>query len=244
VLNVPTEPYAITPSRENANRGQIEFRHVAFRHAEHLPYLYRDLNFTLTPGRCVALIGPSGCGKSTLARLMQGFYLPSDGQILLDGRDIRHLSANELRQVFGVVPQETILFAGTVYDNLILANPQVTFEHVIAVCKMAEIHDTIEQLPKGYQTELGERGVGLSGGQKQRLAIARALLKGPKVLIFDEATSGLDPTTAEHLGRTINGFRGKVATLFIAHHLPKGLHIDEVIQLGSPAHEKHMSVVS
>jgi len=245
ILNVPPEPYALTPSRENARRGLIEFRNVAFRHGEHLPYLYRNLNLTLTPGRCVALIGPSGCGKSTLARLMQGFYLPSDGQILLDGRDIRHLSANELRGVFGVVPQETVLFAGTVYENLVLANPQASFEQVIAVCRLAGIHDTIERLPQGYQTELGERGTGLSGGQRQRLAIARALLKGPKVLIFDEATSGLDAATAEGLAKTINGFKGRVSTLFIAHHLPKGLAIDEVIQLdGGAAHDKHMSVVS
>jgi subfamily B ATP-binding cassette protein HlyB/CyaB len=193
----------------------------------------------------VALIGPSGCGKSTLARLMQGFYLPTDGQVLLDGRDLRHLSANELRQVFGVVPQETVLFAGTVYENLLLANPQASFEQVIAVCKLAAIHDTVEQLPNGYQTELGERGVGLSGGQRQRLAIARALLKGPKVLIFDEATSGLDAATAESLAKTINTFKGRVSTLFIAHHIPKGLQVDEVIQLdGAAAYEKHMSVVS
>jgi subfamily B ATP-binding cassette protein HlyB/CyaB len=245
ILDVPPEPYALLPSRENARRGLIEFRNVAFRHAEHLPYLYRDLNLTLSPGRCVALIGPSGCGKSTLARLMQGFYLSSDGQILLDGRDIRHLSANELRGVFGVVPQETVLFAGTVYENLLLANPQASFEQVIAVCRLAGIHDTIERMPQGYQTELGERGTGLSGGQRQRLAIARALLKGPKVLIFDEATSGLDAATAEGLAKTINGLKGRVSTLFIAHHLPKGLAIDEVVQLdGDAAHEKHMSVVS
>ncbi|MEZ5446107.1 MAG: peptidase domain-containing ABC transporter [Gammaproteobacteria bacterium] len=245
ILNALPEPYALTPSREYAQRGVIEFRGVAFRHAEHLPYLYRNLNLTLEPGRCVALIGPSGCGKSTLARLMQGFYLPSDGQILLDGRDIRHLSANELRQVFGVVLQETVLFAGTVYENLLLANPQASFEQVIAVCRLAVIHDTIERLPQGYQTELGERGTGLSGGQRQRLAIARALLKGPKVLIFDEATSGLDAATAEGLAKTINSLKGRVSTLFIAHHLPKRLAIDEVIQLdGAAAEEKHMSVVS
>lgn len=245
ILNVPPEPYALTPTRENARRGLIEFRGVAFRHAEHLPHLYRNLNLTLTPGRCVALIGPSGCGKSTLARLMQGFYLPTDGQILIDGRDLRNLSANELRQVFGVVPQETVLFAGTVYENLLLANPRANFEQVIAACRLAGIHETIEQLPKGYQTELGERGTGLSGGQRQRVAIARALLKGPKMLIFDEATSGLDAATAECLAKTINSLKGRVSTLFIAHHLPKGLAIDEVIQLdGAAAHEKHMSVVS
>ncbi|MBU3988653.1 MAG: ATP-binding cassette domain-containing protein, partial [Gammaproteobacteria bacterium] len=118
------------------------------------------------------------------------------------------------------------------YENLILANPRATFEQVVQACQWAEIHDTIEKLPKGYQTEVGERGVGLSGGQKQRIAIARALLKQPRVLIFDEATANLDPQTAEHFARTINKFKGKVTMLFIAHQLPKGLQVDEVVTLG------------
>jgi subfamily B ATP-binding cassette protein HlyB/CyaB len=180
-------------------------------------------------------MGPSGCGKSTLAKLLQGFYQPSDGQILIDGRDIRYLSANELRQHFGVVPQETILFSGSLYDNLVLGNPHASFEEVIAACKMAEIHEVIEQLPQGYQTEVGERGVGLSGGQKQRLAIARALLKKPKILIFDEATSNLDHQTAEHFAQTINALKGQVTLLFIAHQLPKGLQIDGIVRLGPQA---------
>ena len=176
-------------------------------------------------------MGPSGSGKSTLAKLMQGFYQPSDGQITIDGRDIRYLSANELRQHFGVVPQETIQFSGTLYDNLILANPHASFEQVVQACKMAEIHDVIEKLPKGYQTEVGERGVGLSGGQKQRIAIARALLKRPKILIFDEATSNLDQSTAEHFAKTINAIKGQVTMLFITHQLPKGLQVDEVVKI-------------
>jgi subfamily B ATP-binding cassette protein HlyB/CyaB len=191
VMNAPAEPYSLIPAREGGGAGHIEIKNLAFRYAEHLPYLYRGLNLSLKPGAAAALMGPSGCGKSTLAKLLQGFYQPADGQILIDGRDIRHLSANELRQHFGVVPQETILFSGTIYDNLTLGNPHATFEEVITACKMAEIHEVIEQLPQGYQTEVGERGVGLSGGQKQRLAIARALLKKPKILIFDEATSNL-----------------------------------------------------
>jgi subfamily B ATP-binding cassette protein HlyB/CyaB len=125
-----------------------------------------------------------------------------------------------------------VLFSGTVYDNLMLANPLATFEQVVHACKLAEIHETIEQLPQGYQTEVGEHGVGLSGGQKQRLAIARALLKRPRMLIFDEATSGLDSATAEQFARTINQFRGRVTIIFIAHQLPKGLQVDSVITLG------------
>jgi subfamily B ATP-binding cassette protein HlyB/CyaB len=132
-----------------------------------------------------------------------------------------------------VVPQETILFSGTLYANLLMANPHATFEQVVHACRMAEIHDVIEQLPQGYQTEIGERGVGLSGGQKPRMAIARALLKQPQILIFDEATSSLDSATAEHFAATINQLRGKVTMLFITHALPKGLQVDEVVRIGA-----------
>ena len=166
---------------------------------------------------------------------MLGFYRPQDGRILLDGQDIRHFAANELRQTYGVVPQETVLFAGTVFENLQMANPQAGFPEIVAACKLAEIHDTIEALPDGYQTELGEHGVGLSGGQKQRIAIARALLKRPRVLIFDEATANLDRETAEHFAKTINQLKGKVTMLFIAHQIPKTLQVDETVRLGLDA---------
>ena len=165
---------------------------------------------------------------------MLGFYQPNEGQITLDGRDIRHLAANELRSAFGVVPQETVLFAGTLYDNLVMAHPHARFEDVIAACKAAEIHEVIDQLPNGYQTEIGERGTGLSGGQRQRIAIARALLKRPKILIFDEAVSNLDQQTAEHFAKTINTLKGKVTMLFITHQVPKGLRVDEVFSFDGP----------
>ncbi|MEO5671719.1 MAG: ATP-binding cassette domain-containing protein, partial [Ramlibacter sp.] len=148
--------------------------------------------------------------------------------IKVDGIDVRNQSANELRSHFGVVPQETVLFSGTIYDNLLAANPQATFQDVVAACRKAEIHTTIEALPQGYQTEVGERGTGLSGGQKQRVSIARALLKNPKVLIFDEATSSLDMPTAESFVSTINQFKGQVTMIFITHALPRTLQVDEV----------------
>ena len=154
------------------------------------------------------------------------------------------MSANELRSYFGVVPQETVLFSGTIYENLILANPHATFDDVVHACKMAEVHQVIEELPQGYQTEIGERGSGLFGGQKQRLAIARALLKQPKILIFDEATSNLDQQTAEHFAKTINALKGQVTMLFITHAMPKGLQIDEVIQIGASHGSERLSVVS
>ncbi|WP_434516154.1 peptidase domain-containing ABC transporter [Dechloromonas sp. ARDL1] len=232
ILDMPQEPHTLTPTRENQGPGRIDLCHLAFRYSEHHPWLYRNLNLALKPGYLSVLMGPSGCGKSTLAKLLLGFYQPNEGQINLDGKDIRHLAANELRTTFGVVPQETVLFAGTLYDNLVMAHPHASFEDVIQACKAAEIHEVIETLNDGYQTEIGERGTGLSGGQRQRIAIARALLKRPKILVFDEAVSNLDQQTAEHFARTINKLKGKVTMLFITHQIPRGLMVDEVIELG------------
>jgi subfamily B ATP-binding cassette protein HlyB/CyaB len=235
MMDMPAEPYAMTPSREAGGQGALELVNVAFRYSEHHPWLYRNLNLAFKPGRLSVLMGPSGCGKSTLAKLLLGFYQPSDGLIQLDGRDIRFLAANELRRTFGVVPQETVLFSGTIYDNLVMAHPHASFEEVIAACKAAEIHDTIDKLPNGYQTEIGERGTGLSGGQRQRLAIARALLRKPKILIFDEAVSNLDQHTAEQFARTVNSLKGKVTMVFITHQIPRGLQVDEVFSFDRSA---------
>jgi subfamily B ATP-binding cassette protein HlyB/CyaB len=233
IMNAPMEPYSLLPNRVRTGAGRIEVQDLAFRYAENLPLLFKGLNLRIEAGRTVAFMGPSGCGKSTLAKLLQGMYRPSEGRISLDGNDIAYLAANELRMNFGVVPQETMLFSGTVYENLIAAHPHATFEQVVKACRTAEIHDVIERLPQGYQTPIGERGVGLSGGQKQRLAIARALIKQPKILIFDEATSSLDLATAEHFCATINLLKGKVTMLFITHALPKNLQVDEIVQIGA-----------
>jgi len=232
VMDAPQEPYSLLPSREGGGKGKIEFHDVSFRYSDQLPYLYRNFNMSIESGQCIALMGPSGSGKSTLAKLLQGFYLPSDGHIHIDGRDVRNFSANELRQYFGVVPQETILFSGTIYENLILANPHANFAQVVQACKQAEIHEAVEALPDGYRTPIGERGTGLSGGQKQRLAIARALLKHPKILLFDEATSSLDAATSEAFAATVNLLKGKVTMLFITHQLPTALKVDVIIKIG------------
>jgi subfamily B ATP-binding cassette protein HlyB/CyaB len=241
ILDMPQEPFTLTPQRAAGGEGRIDIRDVGFRYSEQHPWRYRNLSLAIPTGKLTVLMGPSGCGKSTLAKLMQGFYWPQEGQVTLDGRDIRQLAANELRATFGVVPQETVLFAGSVYDNLVMAHPHASFEDVIAACKAAEIHEVIEKLPQGYQTEIGERGTGLSGGQRQRIAIARALLKRPKVLIFDEAISNLDQQTAEHFAQTINRLKGKVTMIFITHQVPKGLQVDEVVNMGQ--HALHMSLV-
>jgi len=235
IMDAPAEPYALAPSRTAQGKGDIRISDMSFRYSPEHPYLYRNLNIVLKPGKLTVLTGPSGSGKSTLAKLLLGFYQPTDGRIEIDGRDIRHLSANELRQYFGIVPQETYLFSGTIYENLIAANPNAGFDDVVQACRIAEIHETIEKLPKGYNTEIGEHGVGLSGGQKQRLAIARAVLKRARILVFDEATSNLDAATAEQFASTINQLKGKVTLLYIAHLVPKGLQVDEVVRLGERA---------
>jgi len=237
LMDCPPEPHTLVPTRRTQVEGRIEITALGFRYADTQPWLYRGLNLIIPPGKTVALMGPSGCGKSTLSKLLLGFLMPAEGIIKIDGVDTRFLSANELRNAFGVVPQETILFSGTVYDNLIAGAPHASFEDVETACRMAEIHDHIQSLSQGYQTEIGEKGAGLSGGQKQRIAIARALLKRPKILIFDEATSNLDPITAEAFAKTINQLKGQATMIFITHQLPKALQVDGLVQLGGQAAE-------
>jgi ATP-binding cassette, subfamily B, bacterial HlyB/CyaB len=233
IMNAPAEPHSAAPTRTSIeSAAKIELQGVSYRHRDEDPFLYRNLSVSFPTGRLILLTGPSGCGKSTLAKLMLGFYQPSEGRLLLDGHDLRHLSANELRQAFGVVLQETVLFSGTLYDNLSMANPAASQDEIVVACRRAEIHEAIERLPKGYGTEIGEHGVGLSGGQRQRIAIARALLKRPRTLIFDEATSGLDSRTAENLAGTINQLKGSATIFFIAHQVPRGLAVDEAFRFG------------
>jgi subfamily B ATP-binding cassette protein HlyB/CyaB len=232
LMDAPAEHYTVRPVRTARATGRIEFDRVTFRYAPELAPVLEDFSLKVEAGACVALMGPSGSGKSTLARLLLGYYPPSAGAIRVDGHDTRNLSANELRILFGVVPQETRLFSGTIYDNVARAQPHATFAEVIEACRQAEIHEFIEGLPQGYATPIGEHGAGLSGGQKQRIAIARALLRRAPILLFDEATASLDSPTAEALGRTISRLRGRVTILFIAHRLPESLAVDAVSRMG------------
>ena len=234
LMDAPAEAYAVRPGHAHEGAGRIEIENLSFAYSDSHAPVFENFSLRVEPGACVALVGPSGSGKSTLARLLLGFYLPSRGSIKVDGQDTRHLSANELRLQFGVVPQETRLFSGTIHDNLALAQPHASFAEIVEACRMAEIHECIEALPQGYQTVIGEHGAGLSGGQKQRIAIARALLRRPRILVFDEATASLDRDTADAIGRTVSCLRGKVTMLFIAHHLPETLAVDLTAKLEQP----------
>jgi subfamily B ATP-binding cassette protein HlyB/CyaB len=233
IMDAPAEPHALTPTGPTDARGELRMEGISFRYSDRHPYLYEEFSAAFLPGTLTVITGPSGAGKSTLAKLLLGFQSAERGRILLDGRDTRHMPLNALRGQLGVVPQETWLFSGSITENLIAANPNARVRDVIEACRVAEIHDFIEQLPNGYQTEIGEHGTGLSGGQKQRLAIARALLREPKILLFDEATSSLDRDTAERFARTVNGIKARATILFIAHEIPPGLEVDHVITLGA-----------
>lgn len=230
IKDAPKEPHRQTLSGTIRREGFLQCRALGFRYGDR-PWLFRNLSFELRPGGCVALIGGSGSGKSTFARLLQGFYLPVEGSMTIDGADTRRMAANELRAYLGVVPQETRLFSGTVLENLLEAAPEAGFSDAVAACKSAGVHDVVASLPDGYLTHLGENGIGLSGGQKQRIAIARAMLKGARILVLDEATSSLDPELADGLIETVNALRGQVSVLFIGHRLPARLQCDSVVRI-------------
>jgi len=231
LMDAPAELYSMSPARGREAAGRIEIDKVTFRYQEGEPPVYENFSLTIEAGACVAITGPSGSGKSTLSKLLQGFHVPSAGAVRIDGRDTRQFAANELRLNFGVVPQETRLFSGSLLENLVAGQPHASLAEVAEACREAEIHDTIESLPQGYRTQVGENGVGLSGGQKQRIAIARALLRRPRILIFDEATASLDRETAEAFARTVSRLRGSATVLFISHHIPDGLVADSTARI-------------
>jgi subfamily B ATP-binding cassette protein HlyB/CyaB len=231
IMDVPQEPYALASERGTAALARLECRDLGFRYSSARPWLFQHLSFVLEPGQCMALTGASGRGKSTVTRLLQGFYPVEHGQILIDGVDTRDLAANQLRSYFGIVPQESRLFSGTILQNIIGDGQYPDLEAAIEACQLAQVHATIEALPRGYLSLIGENGAGLSGGQKQRLAIARALVRRPRILMFDESTSNLDAELTASLMQVISALRGKVSVLFVAHDVPIGLNPDSVICL-------------
>jgi subfamily B ATP-binding cassette protein MsbA len=211
-------------------KGQIEFHNVSFGYQEGLPVL-REINLEVKPGQVVALVGPSGAGKTSLVNLIPRFYDPTAGSIAVDGYDLRKIKIKSLRSQIGLVPQESILFGTTIRENIAYGRPDATEAEIIAAAKAANAHDFIIGLSNGYETMVGERGASLSGGQRQRIAIARALLKNPRILILDEATSALDNESERLVQEALEYLMRDRTTLVIAHRLSTVQYADKIVVL-------------
>jgi len=211
-------------------QGTLAFRHVDFRYDPRRAIL-SDVDFEVAPGATLAVVGPSGAGKSTLARLLFRFYDVDRGAIEIDGQDIREVTQDSLRRAIGVVPQDTVLFNDTIYYNIAYGRPGAGRAEIEAAARRAHIHDFIASLPDGYETVVGERGLKLSGGEKQRVAIARVVLKAPKILIFDEATSALDTKTEREIQASLAEVATDHTTLVIAHRLSTVVDANQILVL-------------
>ncbi|MDO4331166.1 MAG: ABC transporter ATP-binding protein [Eubacteriales bacterium] len=211
--------------------GEITFKHVSFEYPDdHTPVL-SDINLTIRPGEKVALVGPSGGGKTTLCNLIPRFYDTTEGEILLDGQNIKHATLQSLRSNVGVVQQDVYLFSGTVYENIAYGKPEASREEVVNAAKLAGAHEFIMELKNGYDTYVGERGVKLSGGQKQRISIARIMLRAPKVVLLDEATAALDNESEHLVSESLDKLAEGRTTLTIAHRLTTIHGADRILVL-------------
>jgi ATP-binding cassette, subfamily B, beta-glucan exporter len=223
--SVPEKPDALSLPRV---QGEVRFEQVGFAYPGGPPIL-DGIEFTAAPGRTIALVGQTGAGKSTAMALLQRLWDPVSGRITLDGHDLRDVTLESLRRNIGVVFQEALLFNRPIRDNLVVGRPDATQEEIERACRMAEAHDFITRKPQGYDTPVGERGGALSGGQRQRLAIARALLKDPPVLILDEATSALDAATEARVQKALKALMEGRTTFIIAHRLSTVRDADEIL---------------
>jgi subfamily B ATP-binding cassette protein MsbA len=211
-------------------RGHVEFKDVSFAYNEGTPTL-SDIAFAIPPGSVVALVGPSGAGKSTLADLLPRFYDPTGGQVLIDGRDIKGVTLESLRRQIAIVPQETVLFSGTIRDNIAYGRRDATDAQIEAAARAANADSFIQGFAKKYDTLIGERGATLSGGERQRIAIARALLADPRILILDEATSSLDAASEALVQEALETLMRGRTTLVIAHRLSTIINADRIVVL-------------
>ncbi len=211
-------------------RGEVEFSNVFFAYSDNEPVL-RNVSVKVAPGEVVALVGPSGAGKTTFINLIPRFFDVSDGCLKIDGRDVRDFSLNSIRRFIAMVPQETLLFSGTIEDNIRFGKLDATREEIIEAAKLANAHDFILSQPDGYDTMLGERGVNLSGGQAQRVALSRAFLKDPGILILDEATSALDSEAENLIKESLNRLMADRTTFMIAHRLSTVIKADKILVL-------------
>jgi len=212
----------------NVSHGEITFNQVNFSYQTERSIL-NDVSFTVKAGQKIAIVGSSGAGKSTIVRLLYRFYDLNQGSIQIDQQDISQITQDSLRQSIGVVPQDTVLFNNSIYYNLLYAKTDATEQDIKNAAKMAHIHQFILSLPKGYDTIVGERGLKLSGGEKQRMAIARAILKKPKILLFDEATSSLDSKTEQAIQQTLKEVAVNHTTIVVAHRLSTITDADQIL---------------
>jgi ABC-type transport system involved in Fe-S cluster assembly fused permease/ATPase subunit len=226
-----TEPEIIDEPQSGPlelQRGEVRFEHVSFGYNADRRILH-DVDFAIQPGEKVAVVGHSGAGKSTLSRLLFRFYDVNEGAIRIDGQDLRQVTQESLRSAIGIVPQDTVLFNESIYYNLAYGRTEASREEIEQAAAMAHIRGFIESLPQGYDTIVGERGLKLSGGEKQRIAIARAILKRPRIMVFDEATSSLDTRTEQAIQETLGEVAENHTTLVIAHRLSTVVDADRIL---------------
>jgi len=214
----------------DVSRGEIRFENVSFGYDLRRPIL-KDVSFVVPPGRTVAIVGPSGAGKSTISRILYRFYDVLEGRVLIDGQDIRDVRQDSLRAAIGIVPQDTVLFNDTIAYNIAYGKPGADQTEIETAARLARIDGFVAALPDGYRSMVGERGLKLSGGEKQRVAIARTILKRPRILLFDEATSALDSHTEQEIQRSLDEVSADRTTLIIAHRLSTVVHADEILVL-------------
>jgi ATP-binding cassette subfamily B protein len=210
--------------------GEVRFEDVRFGYRPDREIL-KGVSFTVPPGRTLAIVGPTGAGKSTISRLLFRFYDTTAGRVLVDGQDVREVTQESLRAAIGVVPQDTVLFNDTIRYNIAYGRPDATEEEIVEAAKLAQVHDFVMRMPQGYDTIVGERGLKLSGGEKQRVAIARTILKNPRILILDEATSALDTKTEQEIQSALKSAAAGRTTLVIAHRLSTVVEAEEIIVL-------------